>query len=96
MPCVAPHDVVLMLLQNELAPTAADANKYWEWLSGTSWATGPAAANRSQPLFVYGDEAQYTDYADKMLGVYMGCLLGNSTLVPVLSMFLCSCHVYTL
>ena len=84
-----------MLLQNGLAPTTADANKYWEWLSGTSWAKGPAAANRSQPLFVYGDEAQFTDYADKVLGVFMGCFLGNGK-VPGLPLFLCSCNVHAL
>ena len=76
VPCVAPHDVVAMLIDYKLAPTAADALRYWEWLEGTTAAEGkPSAKCKSQPLFMYGDDAQYTDYADKLVGVYCGCFL---------------------
>ena len=76
VPCVAPHDVVAMLIDYKLAPTAADALRYSEWLEGTTAAEGkPSAKCKSQPLFMYGDDAQYTDYADKLVGVYCGCFL---------------------
>ena len=67
-----------MLKKYGLEPTRSDAERHWAWLDGTDWAAGPGAKKKSQPLFLYGDEAQFTDYADKVLGVYMGFLQATS------------------
>ena len=76
IPCVAPHDLIAMLHDYKLAPKPEDAKKYWNWLMKHNPCAGQEEAFQlgDQPLFMRGDDAQYNDYADKMMGVYLGKL----------------------
>ena len=60
-------------------------------MAGTKWGVHPGAARAAQPLFVYGDDAEYTKYCDKMLGVYVGCL---QSVLESFGAYICSCNIY--
>ena len=62
-----------MLNDYKLAPNPEDAERFWSWLKDSPCAEQKEAAQlASQPLYLYGDDAQYNDYTDKMMGVYIG------------------------
>ena len=65
MPVVAPHELIAWVETLGLNPSpdaAASLGKH------------PGARSHAQPMFLYGDDAEYTKYCDKLLGVYIGAL----------------------
>ena len=80
MPCLAVNELIGFLETVKLVPTVAAAKKYWQHIRMhggglKAMAEGMGSAS-PQPVFLYGDAAEYTKYADHLLGVYMGSLDG--------------------
>ena len=63
-----PDELVQWLEGAGMGPPEGAAARYWQKLPGSH----PAAARCAQPLFLYGDAAEYNRYGDKVLGVYLG------------------------
>ena len=91
MPVLAPHELLPWLSSLGLCPERASAERFWKHVAGTKWGVHPGAARAAQPLFVYGDDAEYTKYCDKMLGVYVGCL---QSVLESFGAYICSCNIY--
>ena len=73
LPCVAPHQLVPWLHEQGLAPQTGSAKRYWSKLETPH----PAKALESEPLFLYGDSAQFTKYGDHLLGAFMGFVMSE-------------------
>ena len=74
MPVVAPHELIAWVETLGLNPSPDAAARYWTRLGHTSLGKHPGARSHAQPMFLYGDDAEYTKYCDKLLGVYIGAL----------------------
>ena len=73
LPCVAPHQLVPWLHEQGLAPQTGSAKRYWSKLETPH----PGKALESEPLFLYGDSAQFTKYGDHLLGAFMGFVMSE-------------------
>ena len=74
MPAVAPDELIDWLETLGLHPNHDSAVRFWKRLAHTSLGKHPAAKSHPHPMFLYGDDAEYTKYCDKLLGVYIGAL----------------------
>ena len=74
VPCLAVHELLPWLESMGLAPSASAATRYWNHLRahGHGLASLCGESSTTQPVFLYGDAAEYTKYADHLLGVYAG------------------------
>ena len=74
MPVLAPHELIAWVETRGLNPSPDAAARYWTRLGHTSLGKHPGARSHAQPMFLCGDDAEYTKYCDKLLGVYIGAL----------------------
>ena len=79
VPCYAPHELLPWLADHGLAGSETAADEFWSRVKGTHLEKHPAARTKDKPLYLYGDGAEYTKYADHILGVYIGTWVRQST-----------------
>ena len=85
-PLVLPHDIIPWLVEHGVFPTGIEAEdevaKYWQHIESMGLPTH-GASHKHVPLYVWGDDAQFTENNDKLVCVSFGRSLetGKNSLI---------------